>query len=82
MRNRKGVVSAIVVPIFIGLFELFSIMQRPRFTNFHTVDVLGLLAAGMCFGVALSAIIVLIRSYSRAANNDQPAGKSATSSRQ
>lgn len=31
--------------------------RSPRFDTLHTVDVLQLLAAGMCFGVALAALI-------------------------
>jgi hypothetical protein len=36
-------------------------MHRPRFASFHNVDVLQLLASGMCFGVALAALIALLR---------------------
>ena len=62
--RRKTIVSAIVVPLIIGLIGFFNLTQRPRFASFHSVDVLQLLASGMCFGVALSALIALIRSRS------------------
>ncbi len=45
-------VRALVV-IIIGLIGLVSLMQRPRFQTYHTVDVLQLLASGMCFGLGL-----------------------------
>lgn len=61
MQNRKTLVSAIFVPIIIGCVGLTHLMQQPRFQSFHNVDVLQLIASGMCFGVALSAILVLIR---------------------
>ena len=39
-------------------------MQRPRFQAFHTVDVLQLLATGMCYGLALAGIFALLRKSS------------------
>jgi hypothetical protein len=36
-------------------------MHQPRFESFRNVDVLQLLASGMCFGVALSALFALVR---------------------
>jgi hypothetical protein len=54
-------VSAIVVPLIIGLIGFSSLTRSPRFATYHSVDVLQLLATGMCFGVALSALIVWIR---------------------
>ncbi len=38
--------------------------QRPRFAAYHNVDVLQLLATGMCFGVALSALVMWARNRS------------------
>ncbi len=60
--RRKSVVSAIFVPLFIGCIGFFNLTQRPRFAAYHNVDVLQLLATGMCFGVALAAVIVWLRS--------------------
>lgn len=48
-------------PFFIGLIGLLSLMQRPRFALIHSVDVLQLLACGMCLGMALAGVIVAIR---------------------
>jgi hypothetical protein len=59
--NRKTLTSAVVVPLIIGLAGLMNLMQRPRFASFHSVDVVQLLASGMCFGVAVAALSALLR---------------------
>jgi hypothetical protein len=59
-RNRMTVPS-IVAPLIIGMIGLFSLTRNPRFQSFHTVDVLQLIASGMCFGVALAALLMLLR---------------------
>ena len=61
LARRKFVISGIVVPLLIGLIGFINLIQRPRFAAYHDVDVLQLLGTGMCFGVALSAFIALIR---------------------
>jgi len=61
MPSRKSLKSAIVVPLIVGSIGLMNLMHRPRFATFHNVDVLQLLASGMCFGVALAALLALLR---------------------
>ena len=61
MLNRRTGWNAIVAPLVVGLFGLFTLMQRPRFAAIHTVDVIQLLASGMCFGVALAALVFWLR---------------------
>lgn len=61
MLNRKSLTSAVAVPLVIGLIGLMNVMRRPRFESFHNADVLQLLASGMCFGVALAALLALLR---------------------
>ncbi len=61
LARRRSVASAIIVPLIVGLIGFINLSQRPRFATYHSVDVLQLLATGMCFGVALSALVVLIR---------------------
>jgi hypothetical protein len=61
MNSRK----AVAVPILIGLIGLMPVLRNPRFEMYHAVDVLQLLASGMCFGVALSAIVGLLRNKAR-----------------
>ena len=57
MKSRK----AIAIPVFIGLIGLMPLMRNPRFEMFHTVDVLQLLASGMCFGVGLAGLIAILK---------------------
>jgi hypothetical protein len=49
------------VPLLIGSFAVFDLTQKPRFANFHTVDIVQLIASGMCFGIALTALIEFLR---------------------
>jgi hypothetical protein len=57
MKSRK----AVAFPVLIGLIGLMPLTLNPRFELFHTVDVLQLLASGMCFGVGLAALIAMLR---------------------
>ena len=61
MNSRKTLASAILVPLLVGIIGLNNLMHNPRFAAFHSVDVLQLIGSGMCFGVALSALIAIIR---------------------
>lgn len=60
MRARTTSASIFIL-IVIGSIGLFELMQRPRFQAFHTVDVLQLLATGMCYGFALAMIVVRLQ---------------------
>jgi hypothetical protein len=64
--RRRSVATAILLPLIVGLIGFINLTHHPRFAAFHAVDVLQLLATGMCFGVALSALIVLIRNRTQA----------------
>jgi hypothetical protein len=57
--------AAIFAPTFVGLIGLFSLISRPRFQTYHTVDVVQLLASGMCFGVALAGLLRTVRERDR-----------------
>lgn len=59
--QSRRVLPGIVLPVIIGLVGFFSLTQRPRFQAFHAVDVLQLLATGMCFGIALAILIATLR---------------------
>jgi hypothetical protein len=61
MYNRKSLTSAIAVPLIIGLVGLMNLAHQPRFASYRNVDVVQLLASGMCFGVALVALFALLR---------------------
>ena len=56
-RNRRVGVAA----LFVGLIGFMTLTRNPRFETFHTVDVLQLLASGMCFGVGLMALLGRLR---------------------
>ena len=60
MVARRPIASAVVL-IIVGCIGLLALMQRPRFQAYHTVDVLQLIASGMCFGVALARILMMAR---------------------
>lgn len=47
--------------VFIGSIALMNVARNPRFEAFHAVDVLGLMASGLCFGVALCLILRTLR---------------------
>lgn len=61
MFRKRSNVAAVLVPLMIGLFGFFTLAQRQRFAAIHTVDVLQLLASGMCFGIALAALLMIFR---------------------
>lgn len=61
MTNRRRMISSIFVPIFVGLIGMFNVTRYPRFADIRSVDVVQLVASGMCFGVALVSIIALFR---------------------
>jgi hypothetical protein len=58
---RRRRFAAIFVPAFVGLIGLLSLINRPRFQTYHTVDVVQLLASGMCFGIALTGLLRIFR---------------------
>ena len=59
-RRRSGIV-AIIIPIVIGIGGLMTVLSRPRAAQYATVDLLELVAAGMCFGVALVWVLLRLR---------------------
>ena len=44
-----------------GLIAFINVSRNPRFALIHTVDVVQLIACGMCFGVALARLIAARR---------------------
>lgn len=54
------------LPIFsvvvMGLINLNNVAGKPRFQTFQTIDVVQLIATGMCFGVALGLLVMFLRS--------------------
>ena len=58
--NKKAI-PAIFFPILMGSLALINALNRPRLANIHSVDVVTLLAAGACFGVAFMALIMMLK---------------------
>lgn len=60
-KRKRNLSASIFILIVVGSIGLFNLTERPRFQSFHTVDVLQLLATGMCYGLALAGIFALFR---------------------
>jgi hypothetical protein len=43
--------------VIFGAIALMNVARNPRFELIHTVDVIGLVAAGACFGVAIALFV-------------------------
>jgi len=50
-----------LILVVFGAVALMNVARNPRFEAFHTVDVLGLMASGLCFGVAFALILRVFR---------------------
>lgn len=61
MTNRRRLITSTFVPLLIGLIALYNVTHDPRFAAIRSVDVVRLIASGMCFGVALVSVIALFR---------------------
>ncbi len=61
MTRRKSLISAVMAPLIIGVCCLVRLMSQPGFAAYRSVNVMQIIGAGMCFGVALFALIVLLR---------------------
>jgi hypothetical protein len=58
---RRRRLASIFIPAVIGLSSLFTVIERPRFQAYHTVDVLTLVASGLCFGIAFVGLVRVFR---------------------
>ena len=62
MKKRMNkLLGNVVVPAVAGLLAVIELAGSPRFHAFRIVDVVQLVASGMCFGVALSAFFSIVR---------------------
>jgi hypothetical protein len=52
---------AFLVPMLMGAVGLFEFTQRPRFAAFRSSDIVLLFGCGMCFGVAVAALVAYLR---------------------
>ncbi len=63
MSNRRSRVR-VFIPLFMafmGVAALSNAVSSPRFSTFRAVDVVRLVASGMCFGAALVALVTFFR---------------------
>ena len=61
MSDRRNVAPRVFIPLFIasmGLAAFTNVASSPRFAIFQTIDVVRLIASGMCFGAALAALLI------------------------
>jgi hypothetical protein len=57
--KRPG--TAVLIGVSFGAISLINMAARPRFEAIRTVDVVQLIGVGMCFGVALVGIVIILR---------------------
>jgi hypothetical protein len=60
-RQGRRQLAPFWVPLLFGLLSLFNMVGKPSFTTIRGVDVVQLMATGMCFGVALATLVVFVR---------------------
>jgi hypothetical protein len=60
MSNWRKLVPFVGLLLF-GLLAVLDIASKPRFASFHGSDVVQLVAAGMCIGVALVKLVGCFR---------------------
>ena len=74
-RLRRGLLLAVCVGGGMGLFTLYSGLNRPTIANMRTVDLVHLLAAGAGLGVGLLAgcLYVGVRRQEKAADAERAA---------
>ncbi len=49
------------IPLLFGLMGVSRIFANPRLAAIRTVDIVQLIAIGMCFGVALATLVTFLR---------------------
>ena len=61
MRKGGRFVAGVFIPLFFGSIMFFNVVSQPRFEAIRSIDVVRLVASGMCLGVALVSIAVFLR---------------------
>ena len=63
--GKRPVIAVLILPlmmvVIVGFAGLNRVMQSPNFAMYRTVDVVQLLGSGVCFGVAMVLIIIVLR---------------------
>ena len=60
-RQSRRQMAPLWVPLLFGLLSFFNMVGKPSFATIRGVDVVQLIATGMCFGVALATLGVFVR---------------------
>ena len=61
MSNRRKFAPTLFVSLFVafmGFAASSNMASNPRFATFRSIDVVRLIAGGMCFGVALVGLVM------------------------
>lgn len=58
MTRNRAFFGSTIVPLLFGCMALAAVMTRPRFAAYRGVDVITLVAAGMCLGVGLMSLMM------------------------
>lgn len=61
MSQGKAVGAFVVIPFVIGMGGIAMVARSPEFSAIRSVDMLQLIASGMCLGVSLTWIIRVLR---------------------
>jgi len=62
--RKRPLLAVLILPailVIVGFAGLNRVMQSPNFAIYRTVDVVQLLGSGLCFGVAMVLIIIVLR---------------------
>jgi hypothetical protein len=61
MKQGRALGVFVIIPVIIGAAGIATVARSPQFSAFRSVDVVQLIASGMCFGVSLTWIIRVLR---------------------
>ena len=61
MGRKRSPILVWIMPLLVGLAGLYRVMNSPHFALYRTVDIVQLLGSGVCFGVTMVLIILMLR---------------------
>jgi hypothetical protein len=62
MIDRSRLIRAFAIPAVFGTVSLVRMLGKPTFETIRTVDAVQLIGTGMCFGAAIFALVLFLRS--------------------
>jgi hypothetical protein len=54
--RKRPPIALVLLPLFLGLMIMFSVLQRPQVASYRTVDVITLVGCGACIGAGLAGV--------------------------